>query len=98
MKKLIAYYGDTPVCVEGFPEGCERSCEGALHIRPRTPHTVTGGEFGHMQKAYGWMMSKVRIISELKAAPSQGGKMGADEKSALSSSADAEAKSKKKLK
>lgn len=36
--------------VEDFPKDCERSCKGALHVRPNTTAIVTKGELAHLQK------------------------------------------------
>ncbi len=63
-KKLIIYYGDSPEYVEGFPKGCERSCKGSLHVLPRKAVTVTSDEYDHIQKSYGHMKSKLRVVVE----------------------------------
>lgn len=63
MKKLIVYYGDTPVCVEGFPEDCKRSKEGALHILPRKNMTVTDQEYDHILKSRPDMKKLLRVIA-----------------------------------
>ena len=34
-KSSVQFLGDHPVYVDGFPKGCERSCEGSLHLYPR---------------------------------------------------------------
>ena len=65
MKKLICYYGDSPVHVEGFSKDCARSCEGSLHILPRKHKTVTDGEYQHILEKYSWMKSKLKVISEI---------------------------------
>jgi len=60
MKKfLIAYYGDSPVCVEGFPKDCQRSRKGSVHIHPKKPTTVTGDELEVIKKQY-----KVKVVAE----------------------------------
>jgi len=38
-----------PQQVEGFPKDCERSCKGALHVRPNETTIVTKGELEHLQ-------------------------------------------------
>lgn len=36
--------------VEGFPKDCERSCEGALHVRPGATKSVTKSELERLQQ------------------------------------------------
>lgn len=67
MKKLIVYYGDSPVCVEGFSESCKRSVKGAIHILPRKSVTVTEDEYQHILAKYDWMKSKMKVIAEISA-------------------------------
>lgn len=38
-----------PHQVEDFPKDCERSCKGALHVRPNETTIVTKGELAHLQ-------------------------------------------------
>jgi hypothetical protein len=66
MKKLIAYYGDSPAYVEGFPADCVRTKEGALHILPGKAVTVSDDEFRHIQEKYSWMKPKLKVIAEIK--------------------------------
>ena len=42
----------TPFQVEGFDKGCERSCKGALYLRPASTKFVTQGELDHLLKNY----------------------------------------------
>ena len=65
MKKLIVYYGDTPMCIEGFPKDCKRSKEGALHVLPRKNMTVTDEEYEHILKSRPEMKQNLKIIAEL---------------------------------
>ncbi len=64
-KKLIAYYGDSPVHVEGFPKDCPRSCKGSVHVLPRKPVTVTDAEYEYMRTHYKWMLPKLKVVAEL---------------------------------
>ena len=67
MKKLLViYFGDTPVCVEGFSKECKRSCEGALHLLPRKQRSITEDECAHIKKSYKHILRKFRVISEMK--------------------------------
>jgi len=65
MKKLIAYYGDSPVYVEGFSKDCARSCKGSVHVLPRKPVTVTADEYEHIKKSYSWMLPKLKVVAEI---------------------------------
>lgn len=65
MKKLIAYYGDSPVYVEGFSADCARSCDGSVHVLPRKPVTVTDDEYEHIKAKYSYMMPKLKVIAEI---------------------------------
>lgn len=64
MSKLIVYYGDQPESVEGFSDSCKRSCQGALHLQPRKPKTVSDDEFEHIKTARGDVFSKIRKLAE----------------------------------
>jgi arylsulfatase A-like enzyme len=65
MKKLIYYYGDSPVNVEGFPEDCKRSRKGALHLLRGRSMTITADEYDHIAKAYKEVMPKIRVVAEV---------------------------------
>ena len=65
MKKLIYYYGDSPVNVEGFPKDCKRSRKGALHLLRGRPMTITAEEYDHIAEAYKWVMPKIRVVAEV---------------------------------
>lgn len=45
---LLASAAIPPQQVEGFPNGCKRSCKGALHVRPGTV-AVTEDEWKYIQ-------------------------------------------------
>lgn len=85
MKKLIAYYGDTPVCVEGFPENCKRSVKGALHLLPRKSMTVTADEHAHILSAYKHVVPKLKVLAEMNVEE------GSKEEAAAQPSAEVEA-------
>ena len=68
MKKLIVYYGDSPVYVEGFPKECKRTCKGSLHIRPKRPKTVTDEEYKYITDPdgkYAYMIRNLKLISSM---------------------------------
>lgn len=65
MKKLIVYHGDSPVCVEGFAKECKRSVEGALHLHPGKPKTVTDEEYQHILDKYEWMKPKLKVVAKI---------------------------------
>ena len=54
---LIVYRGPVPVCVEEFPDETERSCEGALYLRPQSSKEITVDE-------YAWLVSNRVDISK----------------------------------
>lgn len=62
MKKLIAYYGDSPEYVDDFPKDCERSCKGSMHLIPRKPITATEGELKHLKEKHKNL--RIKIIAE----------------------------------
>lgn len=41
-----------PVQIEGFPEDCERTRKGALHLRPATVENLSEGEVAHIKEKY----------------------------------------------
>jgi len=47
----IQYLGTSPLDVEGFPTGIERTFEGALHLKPNTVYAVSDAEFEHLRSA-----------------------------------------------
>jgi hypothetical protein len=49
--KKVTYYGLNPASFEGFPEGCERSCDGALFFSPNQQKLITDGEYEHVTSA-----------------------------------------------
>lgn len=66
MKLLINYYGDVPICVEGFIDECKRSCKGALHVLPKKPVTITDDEYEHIKKHYSHVVKKIRVLATKK--------------------------------
>ena len=69
MKKLIIYYGDNPLCLEGFPKECQRTCDGSLHILPRKNKTLSDGEYEWLKKKHPEAMANVRVLAEHKEEP-----------------------------
>lgn len=61
--------GVGPLQVDDFPEGCERSCKGALHIRPSSTLEATDGELAHLKKHYPAVSAKLRQIGSTASAP-----------------------------
>ena len=92
MKKLVVYYGDSPVCVEGFSKDCQRSVEGSIHILPGKPKTVTDDEFKHIEKEYAWMKPKLRVVANLTAEQVAAGEKAKVKAKAAKPEAKAEAK------
>lgn len=104
MKKLIGYYGDTPVCVEGFPENCKRSVAGALHLLPRKSVTVTADEHAHILAKYKHIVPKLKVLAVMDeegskaAAQPQAEAAAAEPASAKANEGEAQASSGEKPK
>lgn len=75
--KLIKYQGRLPECVEGFPEDCERSVEGSLHLRPGQTVELTDDEYAHIKAQRPTLAKDVIVLREWKvekpAAPKSEG-------------------------
>lgn len=70
--KLVAVpAGVGPLQVDGFPEKCERSCKGALHLRPSSTAVATDGELAHIKDKLPKVAEKLRVLSDvtLEAEP-----------------------------
>lgn len=65
--KLIKYQGRLPECVEGFPEDCERSVEGSLHLRPGQTVELTDDEYAHIKAQRPALAKDVIVLREWKA-------------------------------
>ena len=48
--------------VEDFPEGCARSCKGALHLRPGSTKVLTEGELSHLQAKHPEVVAGLRVV------------------------------------
>ena len=59
--KLVKYIGQSPECIEGFPEDTERSKEGALYLRPGQTKQLTDDEYAYI-KAHRKDLSKDVIV------------------------------------
>lgn len=46
--------------IEDFPDGCERSCNGAIHIRPNSTKMITVEELNHLLS----LKIPLRVLSE----------------------------------
>lgn len=59
------------VQVEDFPEGCARSCKGALHLRPGGTKVVTEDELAHLQANHPKVGAVLRVVdtTSTKAKP-----------------------------
>lgn len=51
-RKILVTKSANLTQVEGFPENCERSVKGAIHIRPNTVTIMTLGELEHIKQKY----------------------------------------------
>lgn len=71
---LVLYQGATPQCIEGFPDDAERSCKGALHLRPHKATEVTDDEFAYIKTNRADVskkLLKVRETAKKKPAPEE---------------------------
>lgn len=55
--------------IEDFPEGCARSCKGALHLRPGGTKVVTEGELAHLQANHPKAVAGLRVVATTPAKP-----------------------------
>lgn len=67
--KLIKYQGRLPECLEGFPQDCERSVEGSIHLRPGQTVELTDDEFAHIKTNRPKMTKDLVVLREWKAEP-----------------------------
>lgn len=58
-----------PIQIDDFPEGCERSCKGALHLRPSSTKMLTAGELGHLEKKYKGVFARLQFIESTESVP-----------------------------
>lgn len=65
--KKVTYYGLNPASFEGFPEGCERSCKGALFFSPNQQKLVSDAEYKHILSAYPHEAQNFEEYSDLKS-------------------------------
>lgn len=65
MPTVVVRTGLLPQQVEDFPEGCERSCKGALHLKPGTL-TVTDGELAHIRKSRPELSAYLQVVSRTR--------------------------------
>lgn len=49
--------------IDDFPDGCKRSREGALYVRPASTMDVTDDEYDHMQKAHPQLAARMIVAS-----------------------------------
>lgn len=58
----VAVGADTyPVQIDDFPEGCERSCKGAVHFRPGALLQITAAELAHVQAKHAGLAATLRV-------------------------------------
>lgn len=61
----IQYMGDSPVFIDDFKKGCERSCKGSLHLFPKRLIRVTDGELEHLKD------SRKDVFKDLRVYPKE---------------------------
>lgn len=68
MLTVVVRAGLLPQQVDGFPDGCKRSCKGAVHIKPGTL-LVTDGELEYIRKSRPELRSYLQLISRPAKPP-----------------------------
>lgn len=58
----IILQGMKPECIDGFPEGTERSCTGAIHLLPHIPKRVTDAEYKHIREKFSHLTIRAQEI------------------------------------
>jgi hypothetical protein len=61
----VKYTGKTPEYPDGFPEKCERSCKGAIHLLPQRQLDITEDELKFIRKKY----PKLKLVEVPKEKP-----------------------------
>ena len=93
--KRVKYTGKSPEYLDGFPEKCERSCKGAIHLLPNALKDITEDEYKHIRKKYPKL--KLTVVPKEKPAVARLKAPVAQKKSGSASSAkSSEKKSLKK--
>lgn len=67
MPTVVVRTGLLPQQADDFPEGCVRSCKGAVHLKPGTL-LVTDGELEHIQKSRPELSSFLQVVSRTRPA------------------------------
>jgi len=62
---VVVRTGLLPQQVEDFPEDCERSCKGALHLKPGTT-LMTDGELAHIRKSRPELNAYLQIVNRTR--------------------------------
>lgn len=62
MPQAVAGRGVTPCQIDGFPEGCKRSREGAIYLRPSSSEEMTDDELEFIKQKYPEVYKELRIV------------------------------------
>ena len=67
--KRVKYTGKSPEYLDGFPEKCERSCKGAIHLLPNALRDITDDELKYIRKKYHFTSDQITnyILKNLKS-------------------------------
>lgn len=63
MTNVIIPPSVSPVQVDDFPEGCERSVKGSLHLRPGSKE-LTAGEWDHLKAKHPKLAAQFQVLPE----------------------------------
>lgn len=66
---VVVPAGVGPVQIDDFPEGCERSRKGALHLRPGSTETLTAAELEHLKAKHAMIADRLRTVDTTVAKP-----------------------------
>jgi len=66
-KVKIQYLGKMPEYLEDFPEGCNRSVKGSVHLVPKVMKIVSRDEYLHIKETKPELAKMIRLIDERKA-------------------------------
>lgn len=66
---VVVPAGVGPVQIDDFPEGCERSRKGALHLRPGSTETLTAAELEHLKAKHAVIADRLRTVDTAVAKP-----------------------------
>ena len=86
--KLVKYQGLSPECLEGFPKDCERSKQGALHLRPGRTMELTDDEYAFIKAQRPDVCRECVVLRSYKGKPKSADLLPASAKKSEEESAE----------